>query len=284
MVAHMPGSNHDLRGDVLNDRFYMAGGLTAEYGYPMQSHAYSELFEFDAEENKWRVVADLGHQRIYCATGVLKGNLWVVGGDIIHLQGKRTTTRLSQKVDPKKGEVENTIPLNVDLSAPLAFNLQERLYVLGYKNGLGDKEMPLYVASIADGDKQWREEPLGPLGRGAIYGSLHQGRISIVVANKYLAMLDPVKGKWDTVELPLKVRSPQVASLHDELWLMGGRDIENQALVQVYNTKNKQWRNGPDLPRELAWGVGFTLKGNLYVTGGAAGSSYNNRTFRLKRK
>ena len=34
--------------------------------------------------------------------------------------------------------------------------------------------------------------------------------------------------------------------------------------------------------REIVWGAAFNIKGSLYVTGGAAGRCYNNRTFRLR--
>ncbi|WP_158499701.1 Kelch repeat-containing protein [Zobellia galactanivorans] len=284
MVARMPGSNHDLRGDVLDHRFYMAGGLTAEYGYPMDSYAYSKLFAFDPETNNWEVIADLGVPRVYCATGTLNGQLWVAGGDLLPEKGERHTTRMVQKVDPKSGTVKTAPSLNNNLSAPLAFNSRGRLYVMGYTNWLGDAQAPLYVTSIGEGETQWRTEPTGPEGKGAIYGCKYKDQICIVVANTYLALFDPITNQWTTIDMPLKVRSPQVASINDEIWVMGGRDTNNQAGVQIYNLKNKQWKMGPDLPRELAWGVGFNLNGQLYVTGGAAGKSYNNRTFRLKNK
>lgn len=282
VVARMPGSNHDLRGDVQNGKFYMAGGLTAQYGYPMKSHAYSELFEFDSKTQKWRIVADLGYQRIYCATGALEEELWVMGGDILEENRERYTTRMSQSVNPKTGLVKNTVPLNHDLGAPIAFNLKNRLYVMGFSYSDNLSETPLVIESIGEGEKKWRQEPNGPLGKGAIYGATYKDKICILVANRQVVTFDVVTQKWESIVIPRKVRSAQVACYNDEVWVMGGRDQENQAAVQVYNFKNKQWSDGPDLPRELAWGTGFTIDGQLYITGGAAGRAYSNRTFRLK--
>ena len=281
-VARIPGSNHDLRGDVLNGKFYMAGGLTAEYGYPMTDYVYSKLFEFDTSIHEWQKVAELGKKRIYCATGVLGKNLWVMGGDIIDENGKRFTTNLAQKINPITKTVENTVPLNYKLPDPIAFNVNGQLYILGYKAALLERDTPLIIESINEDNLVWKAEQSGPLGKGALYGCLIQNKICAVVANKYVAIFNTDTKKWFTINTPHKVRSPQVAEHNGELWVLGGRDIDNQAEVNIYNFENKTWRQGPDLPRELAWGVGFTINNDLYVTGGAAGFAYNNRTFRLK--
>jgi len=64
--------------------------------------------------------------------------------------------------------------------------------------------------------------------------------------------------------------------------LMGGRTKEGGEVSYIYSPKTGKWRHGPGLPRELVWGAAFNHIGRLYITGGAAGRCYNNRTFVLR--
>ena len=50
IVARMPASNHDLTAAVLQNKFYVAGGLTAEWGFPTRSHPFDELWELDTKK------------------------------------------------------------------------------------------------------------------------------------------------------------------------------------------------------------------------------------------
>jgi hypothetical protein len=64
----MPASNHDLTAAVLHNKLYVAGGLTAELGFPTRSHPFDELWELDPKGWHWRVAGRFGRGRIYCAT------------------------------------------------------------------------------------------------------------------------------------------------------------------------------------------------------------------------
>ncbi|MFN7625126.1 MAG: hypothetical protein ACK5RS_18465, partial [Acidobacteriota bacterium] len=82
--------------------------------------------------------------------------------------------------------------------------------------------------------------------------------------------------------------SCQMAAWRGEIWMMGGRDITNLAETRIYNPRTRTWRMGPELPIPLSWGAAGVVGGRLYVTGGAAERSaddrtwiYNDRTFRL---
>ena len=63
---------------------------------------------------------------------------------------------------------------------------------------------------------------------------------------------------------------------------MGGRTNEGGQVSYIYTPASGEWRKGPPLPREIVWCAAFNIDGELYVTGGAAGRCYNNRTFRLR--
>lgn len=63
---------------------------------------------------------------------------------------------------------------------------------------------------------------------------------------------------------------------------MGGRDVPAGDHKWIYTPRTGQWRTGPDLPRELAWGAAAEVQGKTLISGGASGLCYNNRTFLLR--
>jgi hypothetical protein len=129
LVARMPGSNHDLSGDVMGGRFYMAGGLTAERGYPARSHVFDDLFELDLEMGRWRSVAKLGYGRCFNATSYLGDKVWVIGGDIFPKVDERYAVTTVQICDPVSGEV--SVGPDVEFARPmaLAININARIVV-----------------------------------------------------------------------------------------------------------------------------------------------------------
>lgn len=269
-VARLPFSNHDLSGDVLHGVFYMAGGLTAEYGMPPRSHAPSQLFAYDGAA--WRVAAELGRPRIYAGTSHLDGKLWIVGGDTLLSDGERVTTNLVQVVDPASGHVSLGPLPKVARPMALCLHAAGRLYVLGASR----------MESIGTGETAWRDEPAGPLVDGPLAGVVHADKLYVVLPHRGLAVYDARAKSWSQLAPPESPRSCQVAAFKNEIWLIGGRGVRDGRATHIYSIGRKRWRRGPDLPRELVWGAGFTLNGVVHVAGGAAGSCYSDRTFRLR--
>lgn len=289
LVARMPGSNHDLSGDVLNGKFYVAGGLTNGWGYPARDHDFSKLLEFDGQTAQWRIAADLSRGRVYCATSHLDGKVWVVGGDVFldDRQPRPNGTRIEmdwvQIVDPATGEVTDGPPLACARPMPIALHVGGRIYVAG--NPRGQQDQPGRVESIGHGEKKWRREPNGPAGFGPLAGCALGDQLYLAVPERFLAVFDTRSQIWTTIEVPHPPRSCQMASFAGEVWLMGGQQVPNQSEVQIYNPATRQWRNGPALPRGLSWGAAADVGGKLIVTGGAGRHandySYNNRTWAL---
>lgn len=289
VVARMAESNHDLAGAVVGGRLYIAGGLTADWGFPARSKAFATVQEFDPGRRSWRVAARLERERIYCATAGFDGRVWVIGGDDIEPDGSREAVRRVEIYDPRTGRVERGPEPELARPMPLALAAGGRLYVMG--NARGEYGQPGRMESIGRGEVKWRREPDGPAGMGPLAGAVLEGRLYVVVPGHGLAVFDPRTGRWERLASPTVPRSAQVAAWRGELWLMGGRDIDNLAETWVYGPRQpdrRRWRKGPALPIPLAWGAAGVVGGRLYVTGGAAERRaddrtwiYNDRTFEL---
>lgn len=283
LIARMPGNNHDLSGDVLDGKFYVAGGLTNGWGYPARDHAFSQLFEFNPRESSWRVAAELGYGRVYCTTTHLAGKVWVINGDVFEKDGSRRALTTVQIVDPSTGQVREGPATEIARPMPVAVNVDGRIYVAGNPRDRYDE--PGCIESIGPGETTWRREPDGPTGLGALAACGLNGRFYVAVPEKHLAAFDVKTRTWSKIDVPHPPRSCQMASFEGEIWLMGGVAVPGWSHVQIYNPESQTWRTGPPLPRELAWGAAAEVEGKLIVTGGAGRHgndwSYNNRTWVL---
>lgn len=286
-VTRMPASNHDLTAGVLNGRFYVAGGLTADWGFPARSHPFDELWELNPANWSWRVAAKLHRARIYCATAAFDNQVWVLGGDVIEPDGKRFAVTAAELCDPRTGKVTIGPASTIARPMPLALTANNRLYVLG--NPREQYEQPGQMESIGAGETAWRQEPDGPVGMGPLAGTSLADKLYVLVPKKGLAIFDTKARQWELLVPPSIPRSCQMAAYRNEIWLLGGQDIADKTQVLIFNPATRQWRNGPPLPRPNSWGAAATVNGKLIVTGGAALRSetdrvyiYNDRTFVLR--
>jgi hypothetical protein len=276
VVAYMPSGTHDLSGVVMDDTFYMDWAITGDFGYPSTGATHRHLLAFRPESG-WSIVGDYGKPRGYCAVGQLDGKIWTVGGFTPNAEGKNQGTDISQIFDPATGKMTRGPSLPLPLARPLAFDAKARLYVMGYPDGKG---VPFKCFSIGPGESKWRPEPDGPTGAGSAYGTQLNGKFYAALDHGDLAIYDPAEKQWTTVTPPQKARSPAVGHYRNEIWIMGGRGGEQRTLI--FNPESEEWREGPALPRKLAWGCGFTIDGQLYLTGGTAYQGFNNATYRLR--
>jgi hypothetical protein len=270
LAARLPGGNHDLSGEAVGTKFYMAGGQTAAWGYPATAHVFDGLFEFDEPSRQWRVAAKLRHPRFYNGTAVLGGAIWVIAGCNRDSAGKAVSLSSVEILDPKTGANRNGPEMPFAIEMPLAVHIGNRIYVAG-----SDK-----LLSIGIGEAAWKAEADMPIGGKALAGCVWNGRFYVTIPKLGLAAFDPRAHAWSLVSPEWQPRSAQVAAYRNALWLMGGRDIADGRTTMTFD--GSAWRHGPDLPRELAWGAAAVVNGKLMVTGGAAGSWYNNRTFILR--
>ena len=280
IVARMPASNHDLTAAVLGDKFYVAGGLTAEWGFPTRSHPFDELWELDTKRWNWRVAGKFGRGRIYCATAAFDNKVWVIGGDVIETDGTRHAVTTVQLYDPRTGKVTDGIPNTIARPMPVALAANGRLYVMGNERDKYDQ--PGQMESIGVGESSWRREPDGPTGMGPLAGTMLAGKLYAAVRDRGLAIFDTATKRWE-VDASFKPRSCQMTAYRGEIWMLGGRDTAGEDQTLIYSPKTKSWRQGPRLPRPLSWGAAEVVNDQLIVTGGAASYGkdylYNDLTF-----
>lgn len=285
VVARMPASNHDLTAAVLFDKFYVAGGLTAEWGFPTRSHPFDELWELDPKTWRWRIAGRFGRGRIYCATAAFDNKIWIIGGDVIEADGTRHAVTTMQLYDPRTGKVSEGIPNTIARPMPMALAANGRLYVMGNERDRYDQ--PGRMESIGVGETAWRREPDGPTGMGPLAGATLDGKLYVAVRDQGLAIFDTLTKQWE-VDASFKPRSCQMTAYRGEIWMLGGRDTAGEDQTLIYSPRTRQWRQGPKLPRPLSWGAAEVVNGQLIVAGGAASYGrdylYNDRTFVLRDK
>ncbi len=284
VVARMPASNHDLTAAVLNNKFYVSGGLTAEWGFPTRSHPFDELWELDPKVWQWRVAGRLGRGRIYCATAAFENKIWIVGGDVIEADGMRHAVTTVQLFDPRNGVIIEGVPNTIARPMPMALAAGGRLYVMG--NAKDQYNQPGQMESIGVGESAWRREPDGPAGMGPLAGAVLDGILYVAVKDQGLAMFDTTAKQWREIDSKFKPRSCQMTAFRGEIWMMGGRDTAGEDQTLIYSPRTATWRQGALLPRPLSWGAAEVINGRLIVTGGAASYGrdylYSDRTFVLR--
>ncbi len=283
IVARMPASNHDLTAAVLSNKFYVAGGLTAEWGFPTRSHPFDELWELDTKNWQWRVAGKFGRGRIYCATAAFDNKIWIIGGDVIETDGTRHAVTTVQLFDPRNSTVSAGIPNTIARPMPIALAAGGRLYVMGNERDKYDQ--PGRMESIGAGEKVWRGEPDAPTGMGPLAGATLDGKLYVAVRDRGLVIFDTTIKRWE-LDDSFKPRSCQMTAYRGEIWMMGGRDTAGEDQTLIYSPLTKKWRQGPLLPRPLSWGAAEVVNGKLIITGGAASYGkdylYNDLTFVLR--
>ncbi len=280
VVAQMPAGVHDIMAAELNGKLYVAGGLGAR---GKETYISDEIWELSPLPWHWRVLANLGHKRIYNATASFDGKVWLIGGDVLDsTTGKRVTVAMVQICDPATGTISNGPDLLLPRPKPLALVAGGRLYVIGVTDGHG----PCPIESIGSGETQWRNEPPGPAGMDALAGTVLDNKIYIDFPTPGLAIFDPAASTWELVNTPLKTRSCQMAAYQNEIWMMGGRG--GQQRTMIYNPQSKAFRDGPAIPEDLSWGAAGVVQGQLVETGGAtyakppeSGTKFSDRTYVL---
>lgn len=287
-VAGMPASNHDIMGAVLNGRMYVAGGLTANHGFPVKTKAFDELWALDPTRWNWQIAARFSQPRIYCATVAFEGRIWILGGDVLDTEGKRSTTTRVEIFDPTTQKLTAGPSLPVALQAPLAFSAGGRIWIVGSRNRSERGQM----ASLGTGESAWRVESEALPHMWALAGTVLNDQLYACVPNTGLVRFNPSTKAWTPIPGPTRTRSAQVAAWNNEIWIMGGCDITDWSETWVYNPAQKQWRTGPALPVPLAWGAAAVINDQLIVAGGAglrgpaAENNYvfSDRTYALSRE
>jgi hypothetical protein len=279
--ARMPETNHDITGAVLDGKFYVAGGTT-ELQNPKRAHAFDEVWELDPLAWKWRVAGKLSRARVYCATAAFAGKIWIIGGNVPERDASHRAVNTVELYDPETGGVTAGPQSPVARPMPVALTTAGRLYVMG--NPQGEVELPGKIESIGEGENTWRAEPDGPCGMGPLAGAALDGKLYVVIPKTGFAIFDTMTRTWEVLAPPSIPRSCQMTAYRGEIWMMGGRGIADGRQTLIFNPETRAWRNGPPLPRELAWGAAGVVGDLLIVAGGHSTGEYMDATYVLRKK
>ena len=87
-------------------------------------------------------------------------------------------------------------------------------------------------------------------------------------------MYDPASQSWQTdfPEIPYTKapRAAAVVNYKNQVWVISGADVEDEKMVWCFSPKEREWIQGPSVPKSIRWADGIEVNGNLYVFGGAA--------------
>lgn len=274
-LASMPVSNHDVYGVVVDDRLYVAGGIT-DLGCPVRRDAMDVLWAYDLVENRWDELPPMSKRRGYCGIAALAGEIWVLGGFEAGKGDKRLATDRVEIYDIANRAWRAGPKLDRPRAELVALTIDERLYVIG---GADEKGTFRSTISIGPGEQTWRAEPDAPRSIRQAAGCVHDGRIYLLrgpsgedKAEPGLFVFEPKQRRWQA-DLPAMPEGPPNAPLvtayRDEIWVMGGWGTKEPRAVWCYAPDKRSWRRGPDLTTPLAWGAAAEIDGRLLIAGGA---------------
>ena len=287
-LGRLPGGNHDIFSVVLEDKLYTVGGLTADWGFPPQTHVFDELFAYESAYDRWTVVSRMPFPRCYNGLAVFDGNIWVVGGSANLREpddpdGERLPLDAVHYYDIKSASWVQAPSLNIARNEPTVLATAGRLYCIG---GTSPSGAETSVESLAPGEDAWRfEAPISaPFNQAA--GCVLGGLLYCINREGFFAY-DPQTGAWDA-DLPQLPQSPQAALVgvyKNEIWVMGGSRLRTS---HRYNPAHRQWLAAPSLPTDQSWGAAHTLGERLIIAGGAHWDEfhqayiYEDRVFALR--
>ena len=280
-AGRLPCGNHDLTTAVLDNVCYLAGGVALSCGYPVaEKRVLDGVLAYDASRCLWTERARLSPGRAGAGLAGLNGKLWIVNGHAASAKGL-SATRTVDIFDPADGSFSRGPDTRHERFFAVAAFIGGRVYAIG--GGAYGKPARAVVESIAPGETVWRDEGEAPCALGAPVGCAYRERLFVHVPSAGLLSFDPSIRAWhtDLARPPRGFRSPQIAVYENRLWFVGGRDTPTEMDVFSYDDKTAVWRAEAPAPRPCAWGAAVSLRGRLYIHGGAIGRCCSDRTFVL---
>jgi N-acetylneuraminic acid mutarotase len=279
-LTSMPYGNHDVFGVELNGKIYIPGG-GAYYGLPVISKNFDCLLIYDTQNDRWEISSPMSINRRYCNVGLLDGKIWVIGGynktsEKEGVMWNDLATNTVEIYDPKTRSWSSAPSLDLPRAETVTCTIADRLYVFGSSG----KEI-YSTLSIASGEKQWRVEPAAPYPVLQTNGCVLDNRAYIMIGGVGLIMYDPATQTWHKDFPPVPgSKAPLSSALithNGKIWVISGREIDDETKVFIFAPGEKQWSYGPSFPYPAKWANGIEVNGRLYAFGGATLSKYRNR-------
>jgi len=258
----------------------------------------------DSVANVWVQKTELPTSRLGCATAVVNGKIYIIGGSIYNNKSGPTYSALSTVAvyDTRTNTWHKAADMPTPRIAAQAAVVSGDIYVLGGYNEIkvrGEKYKKIVEVYHTRTDT-WMRQPDMPTRRSNFEVSAVGGKIYAIggeVFNKQLGMrvstdiveaYDPVTERWrKRVNMPTKRHRFDTPVVNGKIYAIGGEitPIAGGGLaerfittIEVYNPKTDRWRKLPDMPM---FKFAFSTVGidkEIYTIGG---HSLNNGTQRL---
>ncbi|MCA9284203.1 MAG: hypothetical protein KDA22_03240 [Phycisphaerales bacterium] len=223
---------------VVGSTLVVAGGIENVGG----AKPLNRVDRLDLGTGQWSLGTPLPTPRVFAASAVLDGWIYVVGGlEANQLKGDACSA-VVERYDPVRDLWERLPPMPTARSRFAACSLDGRLVTVG----------------------------------GLVSGPGGQANAAVVEA------LDPVERVWTRLPgLPVPIHAHAAAVFQGRMWVVGGfeLDVEHNGALEASNKvyslalEEPAWHREPDLRHPRGWCTALVDGGTLLVAGGARDES-----------
>ncbi len=217
--------------------------------------------------------ADVPTPRGEHGVGALRDEVYVLGGFT------PSVTSSVQVYTPETDSWRDVADFPVVFHHPNVASVGDRLYVLGFHSGMGQR-MGDGSSYVYDPDADdWTEVAPQPLGteRGASCVTTYQDKIYVFggtndVALPEASVYDPANDSWEVLPPMPALRHHCIAGVvNDKIYIVSGRDVvieEVQTESYVFDPETRSYDEVAPIPTPRGGAAGGELGGRIYVFGG----------------
>lgn len=242
---------------ICDDRIYVIGGRGPED---------RKIYKYNPATDLWVTEATLPDYQVHAAVGVIRGQIYVVGGAP---DGK------NERFDPLTKQWQTLEPLPTPRYHNSSCVLNDKLHVIGGSYGRYQpaKEHEVYDPST----NTWQQKAPGPGGGAVVADKIfsiggEDGHESSVAK---VEMYDSKADVWiEKHSLPLPMLVMGIAVVRDKIFALGGQMQENggeekvTSAIFVYETSTDSWSNCGNLPEKIQFPQVVVFQEKIFVIGG----------------
>lgn len=205
--------------------------------------------------------------------GTLAGEVYILGGFT------PAVTSSVQAYSPATDQWRDVADFPVVLHHPNVATVEDKLYVLGFHAGSGQRKADASSYVYDRGVDQW--QPITPMppetARGASCVTTYAGKVYVFggtndVALPDASVYDPASDEWESLPfLPATRHHCVAAAIGDKIYIVSGRDViieEVQAESYVFDPETRLYTEVAPILTPRGGAAGALLEGKIYVFGG----------------
>ncbi|XP_017309799.1 kelch-like protein 31 [Ictalurus punctatus] len=255
-LSQLPAKSFNQCVAVIDGFLYVAGGEDQNDARNQAKHAVSTLCRYDPRFNTWLHLSSMRQRRTHFSLVATNGRLYAIGGR--NTDGLLATTE-SYLPSTNSWQLRTPMDLPRCCHASAVLPSGDILVTGGYVNCAYSRS----VASYNVQTDTWSEQAQLEMPRGwhcsttlgdkvYVVGGSRLGpsgeRVDVLITEVF----SPENGQWSRVaSLPLGVSTAGLASLGDQLYLVGGwneAEKRYKSAVQRYDPGTDSWSAGEELP------------------------------------